>query len=72
VLDKVPLREMANLRVTLPSVPPGECLVEWWNTHTGEVIQDAKVTADGGGLRLSVPRFTGDIAALIRRPAKPN
>ena len=71
VLDKVPLQEMADLRVTLPSLPAGEYQVDWWNTYTGEIFQQAKAAADGSGLLLPVPRFTGDVAAVIRRPAKP-
>ncbi len=70
VLDNVPLREMADLRITLPSLPPGEYHVDWWNTHAGEVFQQTKVAADSGGLVLPIPRFTGDVAAVIRRPTK--
>jgi hypothetical protein len=71
VLDKVPLQEMVDLRVTLPGLPAGEYQIDWWNTYTGEVFQQAKVTADGSGLLVPVPHFTGDVAAVIRRPTKP-
>lgn len=67
VLEGVAPRPMAGLRVTLPGIASGAYRVEWWNTYTGEVFQrtEAKATADK--LILSVPTFTRDVAAVIRR-----
>ncbi len=71
VLDKISLQEMVDLRVALPGLPAGEYQIDWWNTYTGEVFQQTKANADREGLRLEVPRFTGDIAAVIRRLGEP-
>ena len=67
VLAKLPLTEQADLRLSIPEIPAGRYSVAWWNTYTGEVSLPAHSTADARGLRFTVPRFTRDTAAVIRR-----
>ncbi len=67
VRDEIRLEEMADLRLCVAGMPPGDFDVEWWNTYTGEVFGQAEVRAADGTLILGVPRFSRDIAAVIRR-----
>lgn len=71
VLDKVPPQEITGLRLAVPGLAPGDYQVEWWNTYTGEIFRRAKASAAAGNLVLPVPPFTRDVAAVIRRQAKP-
>jgi len=44
-----------------------ECAVEWWDTHTGEIIKTEKPGATRNGqLTLNVPELLSDIAAKVK------
>ncbi len=67
VLDKIPLKEQAGLHVAISDLASGDYRVQWWDTYQGTICAEEDVMAGAQGLVLSVPKFTRDLAALIRR-----
>jgi hypothetical protein len=60
-------RMVANSWVRLKDMKPGRYTVRWWDTAGGRWASSSSVSADNQGLRLKVPPFREDIAALVRR-----
>jgi hypothetical protein len=60
-------RVVANSWVRLKGLKPGRYTVRWWDTAGGRWTSGVSVSADNHGLRLKVPPFREDIAALVRR-----
>ncbi len=56
-------------KVVLPSFRDGVYEVEFWDTYRGAVTGKTEVTAQGGELALSLPKFTNDLAFKITRKA---
>ncbi len=54
------------IRAHVPAAD-GTWRVEWWNTSTGEVIRRDTATATSGGLSLTLPDFSSDMAARVDR-----
>jgi hypothetical protein len=55
-------RTIDGATIKIPVKQPGEYKVQWWDTRTGEVIREDRVTDTDGALRLQIPRVERDIA----------
>ena len=57
--------KLADVKIELQGLARGGYRVQWWNTQTGEVINEQPVTVSEQPLRLAAPPFTRDVAAKI-------
>jgi hypothetical protein len=57
--------ELQNISIELEGLARGDYRVRWWDTRTGEVINEEPVVASDQPLRLSAPRFARDVAVKI-------
>jgi len=51
--------------VVLPGLREGSYSVEYWDTFSGSIVEQAKALADADGLQLKVPDFKIDIAVKV-------
>jgi len=51
--------------VVLPGLREGSYEVEYWDTFSGSIVEQAKALADADGLQLKVPDFKIDIAMKV-------
>ena len=52
--------------LNLGGLPIGQYSVDWWDTHSGRVIQYSVNQTKSGGLRLQIPLVSHDLACKIR------
>jgi len=65
--EQVPTeKHIKDAQVTLTGMEPGNYLVEYWDTITGELITVNEVQAEADLLRIQLPEFAQDIAAKIK------
>ncbi|WP_170067506.1 DUF5060 domain-containing protein [Neolewinella xylanilytica] len=60
-----PPEPVTGSQVVVPEMTPGGYLVNWYDCHTGAVVDSAPATADGRGLIFDVPDFAWDLAFRI-------
>jgi len=51
--------------VTLLDWPAGTYVVEWLDPRTGAVVAKTEATGTAGQLRLALPAFAEDLAAIV-------
>ena len=56
---------LENARLTLRNWPNGAWKIEWWQTRAGQPLETAHAQATDGTLELTVPTFSGDVAARL-------
>jgi hypothetical protein len=57
--------ELTNVSIELKGLVRGNYRVLWWDTRTGEVVNEESVFVSDRPLRVSSPRFTRDVAVKI-------
>lgn len=57
--------EIHDAVVELDKMAPGNYGIEWYDTQTGQVRERQTCSANAGKLRLSIPRFSSDIACKV-------
>jgi hypothetical protein len=70
VEKKLPTQVQGDALV-LPDWQGGAARVEWWDTGSGQIVQQADVPPADKTLRLSIPAYVGDIACKVttKKPA---
>ena len=54
---------ISNARLSIPEIPAENFSIEWWETRTGKILQQAQVKSLTD---LTIPNFSSDIACKIR------
>lgn len=70
VFEKRPIPPVAGARTTIRGLPPGRCVVEWWDTWKGEPVRREEAVVGPSGLVLRLPVIERDVAARVL-PAPP-
>jgi len=65
VIQKAAPTAIKGATVEIMDLAAGPYRVQWWDTREGKVVQEEKVTAQAGAVRLSVPAFDRDIACKV-------
>ncbi|HEY3323475.1 MAG TPA: DUF5060 domain-containing protein [Planctomycetota bacterium] len=67
LMDKAEPSEVKDASVTLTGLEAGAYKVQWWDTLSGKIVKEETGNADAGGLKVSAPVFTRDIAVKVRK-----
>jgi hypothetical protein len=60
-------------RIDVAGLQPGVYRVQWWNTRSGEVLQQERLVLNQPVLELAVPQWQRDIACkIVPVPADPS
>ncbi len=67
VVEKRPVESIRNDSISLTGLKDGAYRIQWWDTYTGQVLQEGKNMATGGTLKLPIPEFSKDLACKVTR-----
>jgi len=66
VVDKKQPTPIEGAAIEIQGLAPGNYRIQWWDTHTGDIIRTEQLSVTQDPLRITIPPFSGDIACKIR------
>ena len=66
VVEKKQPTPIEGATIEIQGLAPGNHRLEWWDTHTGEIVRTEQLSASQGPLRITIPSFSSDIACKLR------